>query len=400
MPWIFERFGLRGSLMGAWVVIKDREEHPFEVAGNKGYVPVVHKLTVPSLGFDMAVFAKYGPLLVDIGVSPSWLNTHNAMRYQSMMGVAIPVGRNSELRILGGYRKFFAATTNATPEITESSGVALQVDLAALLGEKGALVMAAHGNVAKNQEDIQPAVSLGGEYLIAGQYELVHAHSEAEHALERARTALKAAQDIVSEEHLQAELTWYGKFDDEKSAGLDVIERAAQSLVNLKEVPSRKNHDELSESRDRAYAAAKYAAGYAVSDSTKEEAQSLIKKIYTMRAELKLQLAHFIAKDVFKITDGIVRLGHQTKKWIGIKNVRTATFAKKLLDQYAKNLDRFQLLISEFTEGDIELIDILADTSQTIRCLQGKGVNCAPELMAISYEQLAKELSAKNVGGQ
>lgn len=391
MAWIFERLGLRASLMGVWTAIRYREEHEFTVAGNKGVIPVGGLRTVPSLGFDLATFAKYGPLIVDVGMSPSWSNLQNSIQYRGLLGFAIPIGRNSELRILGGYRKFLTTTTNSNPIVRESVGPVMQIDLAALWGEKGAIVMTTRGSITTEGNDIQPLVALGGECLIFGQHELVRDHAEAELALDRANENLKAARDLLSGETMQAEMKSYGKYDDSVSTNIDVVERAVNALVT--------KNNAFTDLKDSAYAAAKYAKNYAVGSNGNETAQQLLKEINNLTFELKLRLATYIADDTFSVVDGIKQEGKKLKEWIS-KGGRSRKFVYKELDHYDAMLDRFQSLIATLTDGNIELLNVLADTSHKIRCLQGRDVGCNKVLMAISIDQLTKEFVAKIEGAK
>lgn len=387
MSWRFERFGLRASLMGVWTAIRYREEHEFTVVGKKGIIPIEGLRTVPSFGFDLATFAKYGPLIVDVGMSPSWSNLQNSIQYRGLLGVAIPIGRNSELRILGGYRKFLTTTTNSNPIVRESVGPVMQIDLAALWGEKGAIVMTTRGSITTEGNDIQPLVALGGECLIFGQHELVRDHAEAELALDRANENLKAARDLLSRETMQSEMKSYGKYDDSVSTSIDVVGRAVNALVT--------KNNAFTDLKDNAYAAAKYAKNYAVGSN--EAAQQLLKEINNLTFELKLRLATYIANDTFSVVDDIKQEGKQLKEWINIGG-RSRKFVQKKLDHYGAMLDRFQSLIATLTDWNIELLNVLADTSRKIRCLQGRDVGCNKVLMAISIDQLTKEFAAKIEG--
>lgn len=390
MSWRFERFGLRGSLMGVWTAIRYREEHEFTVVGNKGIISGEGLRTVPSFGFDLASFAKYGSLIVDVGMSPSWSNLQNSIQYRGLLGVAIPIGRNSELRILGGYRKFLTTTTDSNPIVRESVGPVMQIDLAALWG-KGAIVMTTRGSVTTAGDDIQPLVALGGECLIFGQHELVRDHTEAELALDRANENLKAARDLLSGETIQAEMKSYGKYYDSVSTNIDVVGRAVNALIT--------KNNAFTDLKDSAYAAAKYAENYAVGSNGNEAAQQLLKEINNLTFELKLRLATYIADDTFSIIDGIKQEGKKLKEWIN-RGGRSRKFVQKKLDHYGAMLGRFQSLIATLIDGNIELLNVLADTSRKIRCLQGRDVGCNKVLMAISIDQLTKEFVAKIEGAK
>lgn len=394
MAWIVERLGLRGSLAGTWVAISQRNEHEFALGGMKGVIPVQSLRTVASPGFDAALFLKYGPLIVDVGLSPSWSKSHNAIQYRGLFGVVIPVGKNCEFRISGGYRKFTTSTTNSNPVVRESAGPAIQIDLAALLGEKGALVMTTRGSIADSDEDIQPMIALGGEWLLAGRHVMVRDHTEAELALDRAHQAVKAARALLSEGRIRSEIDWFASHEGNLRASFHAVERAVNSLLVPNYTRSHLNVDSFADLKDRAYAAAKYAAEYAVSDTTKEASQLLLKQIRGLPLELKLKLAHFVAADTFDIIGGIKQEGGRLMKWILLQGDYHQKEAQEKLDRYAAILGRFQSLIGNLSDGNIELLNILADTSHTIRCLQGKAVSCDPALSSISHDRITRIFAA------